>query len=358
MSLGIRRASLTEDRQQMLQLFQKYFGGDNYAQRFEWHWTLNPAGVGWTWLAYERCNNRVVGTTTLFPRLMYVDGKQVRAGQVMFFGVDAGHRSLGPAVMLQRATFEPVDAGELDFCYDCPPHDEGMSTFDRIGMRPNCEMMRYALLLRSDEYFEKKLGKGVWAKPLVATANLLLGMRRGRRRTPGLEISLFDESFGEEFSHLDRRVSSSGVIRAIRSAEVLNWRFREDPDPTLRVKNGKKDRYRTLVARRGGELVAFIVFLWEEENRVVIEDLFGTQLVDVGAPLLESMIEVCRRERAQCVYGYSVPDSKSSRILRQFGFRRRERAARVVAYEKSSGRDGRHLAPGLRWAFSQIELAV
>lgn len=358
MSLAIRRACVTEDRQRMLELFQRYWGGDNYRRRFDWFWMLNPAGVGWTWLIYERSNERVVGTTTLFPRLMCVDGRQLRAGQVMFFGLDASHRSLGPAVMLQRATFEPVDSGELAFCYDCPPHDQGMSTFVRIGMCPNCEMVRYAFPLRSDEYFEKRLGKRPWAKPLITTTNLFLGMRKPRRPAPGLEISLFDESFGDEFSHLDRIVSRTGVVRANRSAELLNYRFREDPEPTRRVKNGKKDRYRTLVARRAGELVAFLVFLWDSESRVSIKDLFGSRLADAAGPLLEAMIEVCRSERAQCVDACAVPDSEFSRILMQHGFRPRERAARVVAYENPNGQTSKHLAPDLRWAFSQVELAT
>lgn len=356
MGLAIRRASLTGDRQQMLELFQRYFGADDYSPRFQWHWTLNPAGAGWTWLVYEPSNSRVVGTATLFPRLMYVDGKPVRAGQVMFFGVDAGYRSLGPAVMLQRATFEPVDCGDLAFCYDCPPHDEGMSTFVRIGMRPNCEMVRYAFPLRSDEYFEKKLGKSLWSKPLIATTNLLLGMRNAKRRTLGLEISLFDERFGDEFSDLDSKVSGARVIRAVRSAEILNWRFRQNPDPTLRVRNGKRDSYRTLVARRAGELIAFLVFLWETDTRVVIEDIFGSQLAEAGGPLVEAMLDLCRRDHAQCVYGSSVPGSELSRLLQHSGFRPRERSARVVAYEKPNGRDGRHLVPGLRWAFSRVEL--
>jgi hypothetical protein len=358
MSLAIRRASLTEDRQQVLELFKRNFGGDNYGLRFEWHWMHNPAGVGWTWLIYERGANRVVGTTTLFPRQIYVDEKQVIAGQVMFFAVDPGHRSLGPAVMLQRSTFEPVDSGELAFCYDCPPHDEGMSTFDRIGMRPNCEMVRYALPLRSDEYFEKKLGKGVWTKPLVAATNALLAMPRAEPRAPGLEICEFDERFGDEFSHLDRTVSTSGVIRASRSTEILNWRFREDPEPTSRLKDGKKDGYRTLVARRSGELVAFIVFLWESESRVLIVDLFGSNLACAAKPLLEAMIDVCRRECVQCLNAYCVPESELSQLLQRAGFRQRERAARVVAYEKSDGLGGKHLTEGLCWAFSQMELAI
>ena len=80
-------------------------------------------------------------------------------GQVGGFAVDASYRSFGPAVLMQRTTFEPVDSGAVTFCYDSPPHDRGMSTFVRLGMRPNCEVTRYALALRSDEFLQKRLGK-------------------------------------------------------------------------------------------------------------------------------------------------------------------------------------------------------
>lgn len=360
MSLAIRRASLTEDRQQMVDLFVRNFDNDApeeaYKRGFDWHWTLNPAGPGRTWLIYERSSNRVVGTTSVFPRIIHVDGKQVTAGQVMCFAVEASHRSLGPAVLLQRATLEPVDSGEFAFCYDCPPHDEGMSTFVRMGMQANCEIVRYALPLRSDEWLENKLGTGIWTKPVVAATNMFFAMRMARRPAPGLEISLFNGRFGDEFSHLDRMVSSSGMIRAGRSKEFLNWRYKDNPSQNETLADGTVTDFRTLVARRGGELVAFIVFLTESRSRVRILDLFGSELARAGRGLLEAMIEICRREQAQSLYGNAAPESELGVLLKSAGFRPRERNARVVAYEKPGGKNGKGLLPGLHWAFGQVEL--
>lgn len=359
MGLAIRRASRTEDWPELLEVFKQNFGdgyfGDGFEHRFEWHNTLNPAGQGWTWILYDQNDKSVFGTTSVFPRNMYVDGKQLAAGQVMFFAVSASHRSLGPAVMLQRATLDPVDRGELAFCYDCPPHNEGMSTFARMGMRPRFEMIRYVLPLRSDEYVHKRVGTGAWTKSLVSTANLLLRMRRPYRNIPGIEISKFDGAFGDEFSHLDKLVSSSGVIRARRSAEFLNWFFRRLPSQRKCPLNGKVEVFQALVARRRGELQAFAIYSTQDDKLIAVADLFGVQLAELGRALLEAVVEIGRRDKMLGVYACLSERGELRQIFRGAGFHPRERCARVVTYEKP---DGRHLNSGLCWAFNQVELML
>jgi len=350
MSLRIRLAS-PSDSEPLLGLYNRNFSdnGDDLGERYHWHNSLNPDGEGWRWILYEPSGNPCVGSTCLFPRTVYVDDKEMRVGQVMFFAVDASHRSLGPAVMLQRATFDPVNAGELDFCYDCPPHDEGMSTFNRIGMQPNCEMNRYVMLLRSDEFLAHRLGTGAWTRPIVSTANLLLRSRRFRHAVSGLEVSEFEGTFGDEFSRLDEFASASELIRAKRSAEVLQWRYLQAP--MKRLANGERERFRTYVARRKGELEGYIVYVAQTDNLVAIHDLFGADLDDVGLPLLEAVVDFSRNNGAYAAYAYASAESKLARVLEEAGFRRRERAARVVAYEKMGLR-----ANALSWAFSQLEL--
>jgi len=358
MTLRIRLASPMGDREQLLNLYKRNFTHiDGYfAERFDWHSRLNPVGEGWTWILYEQRTGRCVGATSLFPRQVYVDERQLKVGQVMLFAVDASYRSLGPAVQLQRATFQPVDSGQLDFCYDCPPHDEGMSTFARLGMRANCEVTRFVLPLRSDEYLGKRLGAGAWAKPVIGTANLLLRIRRSRRDLHGLEMAEFDGAFGDEFSELDKAAPTSGLIRGRRSADILNWLYRNRQVPPKRLPNGELEKARVIVARRGGELQGFVAYAAQTDNLVGIGDLFGTDLTHVGRPLLDAVIEFARRNRAYAVYAYSTPGSELSRLLQSAGFRPRERAARVVAYENFGGRSPRRLDNGLRWAFSQVEL--
>lgn len=345
MNLAVRRASLTEDRGQILELLNRNFE-KGQEKRFEWRHLNHPAGQAWCWLVYDRDSNTAVATASVFPRRMFVDGREVLVGQVGGFAVDASYRSLGPAVLMQRTTFEPVDSGAVVFCYDSPPHDRGMSTFVRLGMRPNCEVTRYALALRSDEFLQKRLGKA-WTKPVIATTNLLLGIRRTKRPPAGLEISQFHRAFGEEFSRIDRLVPSKGVVRASRSAEVLNWCYRQNPGSEFRV----------LVARRAGELLGYLTSLVCGE-RVTIIDVFGHQLPEIGAALVDALVGIARQERRFLVEGYSSDGSELKLIFESLGFRKRETAASVVAYEKSNGKAGKLLNSGAHWAFSYQELVV
>jgi|HubBroStandDraft_1064217.scaffolds.fasta_scaffold00153_25 hypothetical protein len=345
MSLAIRAASLTDDQPQLIGILERNIPGRQEGH-FEWRHQANPAGPGWSWVACDR-NDAIVAMASVFPRNVWVDGKRLICGQVGEFVVDAPYRSLGPALMLQRATFTPVDSGELAFCYDCPPHDQGMSTFVRLGMSAAAEVIRYALPLTANEFLAKKIGTEVWTKPLVAGANLILSMRRRGANGHGLEISEFNSAFGEEFTQLDAQVPSSGVIRASRSSQDMTWRYQKNPAWKSRV----------LVARRAGELVGFLTFVTFGE-RASIVDIFGRPPAEMALPLLHTMIDLCRREKRGCIEGYCSDASELSAFFKQAGLRRRERAARVVAYSKGNEKVRAQLHSGLRWAFSQVEIML
>jgi len=139
-NLAVRQLSLIDDREEMLAVLKHNFGPIQ-EERFDWRHTDNPAGPCWSWFAYDRNSKATVAMVTVFPRHMRVGSNRMIAGQVGEFAVNATHRSLGPAVLVQRTTFGPVDSGALAFCYDCVPHDRGMSTFVRLGMLPDCEVM-------------------------------------------------------------------------------------------------------------------------------------------------------------------------------------------------------------------------
>jgi hypothetical protein len=357
MSLTIRRVSAIEHRQEVVGLLQRNLGASQQ-QRIDWRHTLNPAGPSWSWFLYDRDHHEPVAMASVFPRHMWAGGKPVLGGQVGSFVVDAGHRSLGPALLLQRATFEPVDSGTLAFCFDCPPHDQGMSTFVRLGMQVNAKIVRYTRLLRTEPFVEKRFGRGVWTKPVVAAGNLILRRRFANPHVAGLEICSYGGVFGEEFSCLDKRLSNSDVIRASRSAQDLNWRYRDDPLAAECLPNGNTGRYRILLARVAGELLGFAAIFVQSDGIASIVDLFGDRLPDVGAALLEAVIEMCRRLNLHAVHGFCSEGSELNQLFKRAGLRARETAARVVAYEKSTDATARILRPDLRWAFSQVDLLV
>ena len=112
-----------------------------------------------------------------------------------------------------------------------------------------------------------------------------------------------------------------------------------------------------LQARRAGGLLGFLT-LRQYGGRAYILDLFGIQLNATGPALLEAAIEVSRRKNAYSLHGFCPGHSELEPLFRALRFRRRDRDARVVAYEKSGGRPGQVLNHGLRWNFSHLDSTV
>ncbi len=243
-------------------------------------------------------------------------------GQVGDFAIDPSHRSLGPALMLQRATFGPVDGGHLALCYDCPPNARGMSTFRRLRMTSSATMKRHTRLLRTDRQIAKYLGRGLATAAAARLGNAVIRLAsRGWRRSVGVEIALHPGRFDEEFSALDRRVGGGDVVRGRRAAEDLNWRYRDDP----------LQDYRVLTARRSGELVGFAVVTTVHRDLVVV-DLFGTLSSDEAADLLDAAARLGRADGLEALHTLVSAEHPLTAPLRRAGFHARECGPHVVAY--------------------------
>jgi hypothetical protein len=317
----------------------------DHERRYQWLYQANPDGPAWSWFVFEGTSDRVIGVASVFPRSMWVGERPTKCGQVGDFAVCASHRTLGPALALQRATFEPVDQGILTLCYDCPPHRAGMSTFSRLGIQPSCNVNRYALPLRVDARFRKRLGSHL-ALP-VGVGNLLLWLHRRpalRLGSGSLEISEHTGAFGEEFSQLDSAVKGANQIRGQRSAAQLNWRYLEDP----------LQKYQVFTARRKGELVAFAVLRVAGEI-VTVLDLFGIGLEEAATALLAAIVERFERSH-QTVDAYLSDGNESVDYFLKMRFRLRSEAAKVVAYAKPHSAALEFLQKGPNWSFSQAEI--
>src|SRR5216683_8124218 len=116
MTVVLQSVHLDRDKAELLNVLQRNLPTLSHADRFEWLYHGNPAGPSWSWFAYDRATHQVVGVASLFSRAMWIGGEVKLCGQVGDFAVHQTHRSLGPAVLLQRATFVPVDQGLLAFC--------------------------------------------------------------------------------------------------------------------------------------------------------------------------------------------------------------------------------------------------
>jgi hypothetical protein len=322
MALTVRPVNLDTEREELLAVLEQNLTDLPHGRRFKWLYHDHPEGPAWAWFVCDRASGRVHGVASVFRRVLWLGPRVSLCGQVGDFAIDAGHRSLGPALMLQRATFEPVDQGRLALCYDCPPHERGMSTFRRLGMTASAALARHARLLRTDRQLAARLGPV--GRALAPAGNALLrAAGAGRRvRAAGVEVARLDGRFDDEFSALDRRVGAADAIRGRRSAADLNWRYRDDP----------LHDYVTLTARRRGELIGFAVLSLGQRDALVV-DVFGEPAAALA--LLEGSADEARAAGAETLH-LSVSDGSGlTAHLGRAGFRRREDGPRVVPYPRA-----------------------
>jgi hypothetical protein len=348
--MQIRAINYAAEREQMIELLGRNLTEIPHAKRFDWFYGRNPAGLPFSWVIVEDATQKSAGIASLISRGVWLGGEVKICGQVGDFGIDRAYRSLGPAVQLQRATFSPVDRGDLAFCYDCPPHEAGMSTFRRLGMNANARMRRYVRILKADEQIERRLGAGLHSVAAAKVANAMLRLTSGGGAVlHGTSIDRWPGRFDEEFTKLDQRGATRAEIRGRRTAADLNWLYRENP----------LQSYEVLIARSDADLIAYVVY-FANGNKAFIMEVGG----EPPAPVIGALLaEASRRILEQSPDAQSVTAllSEAHPFIEGFkraGFMAREEAERVVAYAPAGSDVKKFLEGNPRWLFQFADVTA
>lgn len=329
MGIEIRQADLVADRQVVLDLVRKNLTDDATVERYEWLYRRNPDGNGKAWIASDEASGEPVGIASAYPRLMQVEGEQVICWNLGEFAVNASHRSLGPALRLQRACLGPVLEGRVAFAYD-NPNECFLAVYRRLGIPVTAHVARYLKPLRVDRRVPGWIRTRMIARPLSLLGNGLLRLRdvplRAGRR---FEIRPHEGPFDLRFTQLHERVSRRFTVCGGRRAEFLNWRYRENP----------LHRSQVLTAWHRGEMAGYVVF----NHHLVdgyIEDLFGEELPGLARELLAATVGTLRRAGALTVSAWAIEDSPLVAILRGAGFFQMKGYPLVVCTKPGGPLDG------------------
>jgi hypothetical protein len=348
--MQIRAINYAAEREQMIEVLGRNLTEIPHAKRFDWFYGRNPAGLPFSWVIVEDATQKSAGIASLISRGVWLGGEVKICGQVGDFGIDRAYRSLGPAVQLQRATFSPVDRGDLAFCYDCPPHEAGMSTFRRLGMNANTRMRRYVRILKADEQIERRLGAGLHSVAAAKVANAMLRLTSGGGAVlHGTSIDRWPGRFDEEFTKLDQRGATRAEIRGRRTAADLNWLYRENP----------LQSYEVLVARSDADLIAYVVY-FANGNKAFIMEVGGEPPAPViGALLAEASRRILERSPdAQSVAALLSEAHPFIEGFKRAGFMAREEAERVVAYAPAGSNVKKFLEGNPRWLFQFADVTA
>ncbi|MGA7235520.1 MAG: GNAT family N-acetyltransferase [Bryobacteraceae bacterium] len=318
MTISVHPVESESQSQELIDTLQANLPHLPHARLFPWLYLRNPEGRALVWHATNSETGRMIAVAAAFPRRVYVRGEAVRGYVLGDFCVDAGHRSLGLALALQRACLEGLSRGDTGFAFDFPSQTM-LAIYKRLQIEVNATMIRYAKPLRADRKVADRVPVPAIARGLTLAANAALILRDVRMgRSGDWAIAADPGPWGEEFTRAAREWSSSVGVCVARTAEYLNWRFREHP----------LQKYEMLTARQGSRLSGYLIHHSNGEDWT-IADLFAE---DDGARsvLLTEATTIARKHGAHTVSVAWLATHSGRRLLEENGFRPRESSPVVL----------------------------
>jgi hypothetical protein len=327
MTTAVRAARYESDGQELVDVLQMNLPYRPHERFFNWLYRANPAGEAMAWVATDPNSCRIIGVAAAFPRRVYCGGTEARGYVLGDFCINSAYRSLGLALALQRACLDGLSTGDADFALDFPSRSM-LAVYNRLRVPANETVVRHVKLLCADRQIEARIPVRVVARGLAAAVNTCLRLPDSLTTRGGYWKTAVEEGpWGHEFTEATRKWSPAGAISVARTAEYLNWRYRDHP----------QQQYEMVTARRGERLGGYLV-RHVNGKTCIIDDLIYEDDSTCKALLLEA-IALGRRDGVHTVSAPWPPADPGARMLQKCGFRPRESSPVVLLpFERPAGR--------------------
>ncbi len=325
--MRVREVDLAAECGKLLGFLREHLPAHAGSEYFEWLYRRNPHGTARAWVAEDDPAAAVVGAAAAFPRRMRVRGHSVVAWNLGDFAIAKDHRSLGPALRLQRACLAQVLEGREPFAYDHPSCSM-MAIYKRMGITSEGRVVRFAKPLRVDDKVGRVVRSRVVARGVSSLGNVILGLGDALRKTP-YRVRLTSDRFDDRVAALEREASPSYAVMGVRTPDYLNWRYLDHP---LR-------KFEVMTVEDGDRLLGYAIYR-VEDNLAVLSDLLTAPVDGVAETLLAAVAVAARQAGAQTLSAPVLEDSPLVSVLTGCGFRPRESAPFVVSTRAGGTWDG------------------
>lgn len=318
MTIAVRPARYETESEELIDTLQVNLPHLAHARLFPWLYLRNPEGRAPVWVANDPATNRIIGVAAAFPRRVYYEGKELRSFVLGDFCISSAHRTLGVALALQRACLEGLSGGEPGFVFDFPSQTM-LAVYKRMRIDASAAMIRHAKPLRVDRKVAERVSVRAVARGLSVVANVGLRLRdKGMKCAPGCRISVDPGPWGEEFTEAAREWSPSTGVCVFRTADYLNWRYREHP----------LQAYEMLAARQGNRLSGYLILHMNGED-CAIDDMLAED-DPVRSALLAAATAVARQRGVHTLSAPWMSTHPGRQLLEHCGFRPRESSPVIV----------------------------
>jgi Acetyltransferase (GNAT) domain len=308
----VRPAKIDGEREALTAFLSTHLSPDATDERYDWLYCKNPAGMARVWVACDAEGGKIIGVSAAFPRRIYCGGREMHGYVLGDFCIHPDHRSLGPALALQRGTLDGLSGEDGGFVFDFPSTSM-LAIYKRLRIKSQESAIRFAKPLRADRQIQKRIPTKTAGAVLAVATNAALRLRdAGLGRSSAWTITETKAPCGEEFTAAFRQWAPGLGICADRSAEYLNWRFLQHP----------QRRYHFLTARTDGRLRGYLIYHWAGEDATVVDLLAEEE--QVAKALLVETIAITRSCGVHTLSAPFLSSHAGREILEDCGFQPRE----------------------------------
>jgi hypothetical protein len=224
---SVRRAAFPADWERVLALWRGNLGAPaSMEDKRAWFYERSPTGQPLTMLLHyadSAGNERAVGVATAGRRPLRCGEQAMSGGLLVDIAVSPQHRTLFPALLLQK-TLRETGLVEHDCLYGFP-NPKATPVFQRVGYQKLGMMTRYVRVVRATPYLRERMPD--WAAALLGSLwDSLARLRFMAAGGPSLRLEWRSASETRPAGDL-AFVAGRPLVRGARSAELLRWRFAE-----------------------------------------------------------------------------------------------------------------------------------
>lgn len=236
---SLHAGALAEDREAVLEVWRGNLGRASLLEaKYEWFYQRCPFGAPLVRILRHAGSDAAVGVAAAGPRRMSLAGRPVSAGLLVDLAVVPAHRSLGPAMLLQKAL---MSAGLQRFglLYGFP-NPRAAAVFRRVGYREVTQLVRYVRVLRSGDYLAARLPRALKAvlprvllRRVGDIADRLVQQLRRARTAPHARCEWQEQPWASIDTVWQRRQEPDGLV-TIRDSAFVRWRLADAPQSRVR----------------------------------------------------------------------------------------------------------------------------
>ncbi len=342
MAYQIQKADLDNDGEFIVDFWKRNFPTWP-VQKFQWLYRENIYGPADCWLLKETGSRNIVGAQAVFPRLVYCSGKPFLAGTIGDLGVDERHRTLGPALQLQKAAAESCRNGKYAFLYGYP-NERSEPVAKRAGFQVVGNSDRMARVFNSGPYLARVIRIPLlpWVAGKIADQAIGILARENRIRTYSEYRSVLLDHTDESFDELWEKARNNYRLIGARNHEFLSWRFVNCP---LR-------KYQIFSLQRisNNSLAGYVVY-YQQDGVVQVSDMLGETSNLFAETVLPAFLRFISREECDSASVEFMSPKYLLDCLSSFHFKVRSGNRNIVAFSEQKGEVNQQIFKPENWHF-------